>query len=100
MSPDDGLRGWLSLGRDLERIESHWGVLRKHFHHIEKGRLFSLHEEKTILSQLCALVYPISDIIKDSQPLNTWVAGRTLVGMSQLKVGLLTLDRPLAVSCS
>lgn len=89
---------WLSLVRVLERVISLWRVIRTHYHKNEKGKRFPLQDVETVLPQIFALVYPISEIMKESQALHQWSAGKTLINMAQLKTELLNLEVSLKVS--
>ena len=95
---NDAPHRWLSLVRVLERVIYLWRVIRAHYHKNEKGKRFPLQDVEIVLPLIFALVYPISDIIKDSQALHQWSAGKTLVNMAQLKTGLLNPEVSLEVS--
>ncbi|CAM9527878.1 unnamed protein product, partial [Sphacelaria rigidula] len=92
---NDAPHRWSTLVNVLEVIISVWPVLRIHYRKNEKA-VFPLAESE-IIPQLFALVYPVSDIMKDSQALSTWTAGKTVVNMAELKVGVLNLAASLTV---
>ena len=56
---------WLCLVRVLERVIYLWRVIRTHYHTTEKGMRFPLQDVEIVLPQIFALVYPISDIMKE-----------------------------------
>lgn len=94
----DAPQRWLSLAKVLERILSLWPALRLHHHKSEQHEAFPLQDSEAILPQLFALVKPIANIIKESQAQSTWTAGKSLVDMSLLKVGVFNIAAALSVS--
>lgn len=76
----------------LEKVLNLWPVLRTHYRKNEKDKIFPLKDSEEIIPQLFALVYPISDIMKESQAPQAWVPGKTLVTMAELKVNVLNSD--------
>ena len=67
---NDAPHRWLSLVRVLERVIYLWRVIRTHYHKNEKGKRFPLQDVEIVLPQIFALVYPISDIMKESRALH------------------------------
>lgn len=68
-----------------------------HYHKNEKGKQFPLQDVEIALLQIAILVYPISDIMKESQALHQWPASKTFY-TSRLKAGLLNSDVSLNIS--
>ena len=67
---NDAPHRWLSLVRVLERVIYLWRVIRTHYHKKEKGKIFPIQDVEIVLPQIFALVYPISDIMKESRALH------------------------------
>lgn len=89
---------WLSKVRVVERLLALWVPLREHCKRNEENKTFPLNDSEIVLSQLFALIYPISDTMQESEVLHTPCVGKTLVNMARLKRSVLNCDAPLTVS--
>lgn len=94
---NDAPHRWLTSVNFLEVILSVWPVLRIH-HRKKENTTFPPTGSEESIPQLFALVYPVSDAIKDSQGLLTWTAGKTVLNIAELLVGVLNPAASLTVS--
>ncbi|CAN0110093.1 unnamed protein product, partial [Sphacelaria rigidula] len=94
---NDAPHRWLTSVNFLEVILSVWPVLRIR-HRKKENTTFPPTGSEESIPQLFALVYPVSDAIKDSQGLLTWTAGKTVLNIAELLVGVLNPAASLTVS--